>query len=617
MRRIACWTQESKPDESLSFITKLALSHAAEGGEQGKRIASCIASGDFLSLCDFDLDYEAASIGEARNCRQALAYFTKYEPLDLGRDRRAAAITKFRESEVACRETNTLFKMRAQGSFSFEPWVEAVYYRAQQKIARVLGDVPSFTDLRFRFGPGATTLTKKSKASVVEKLQSTLTCSEDLLPHLPEMLAEMPHLTDLHGSHPFCTRLECEDGFWVREWLHVPVVVTNGIVDFVPKDAKTLRTIIKEGSLNTMIQAALGDHMAKRLAAFGIDIKDQARNQRLALLGSLDGSYATLDLSSASDTISTELVYQLLPVDWALLLDSARSSRVKLDGVEMKLEKFSSMGNGFTFPLETLIFWALASSASHDDWASVYGDDIIVSTPAESSCTTVDGVPMTGAASVERVMRILEVSGFTLNKKKSFWTGSFRESCGADYIRGIDIRPVYQKKMVSPAELYRLHNYYWRRGDMDRANLVRDELNPCFANYGPDGYGDGHLLGDWLPRPHKKRITHGYGGALFDSFKLVGQRDDRALRPGDRVLPFYSTYICEDAYVSVLTEKRPTSLEALPGYLGRFRRFQSEYASEPIPERVSPVDGASIKEVPLPGTKGYKLVSIYTFNTAR
>jgi len=600
MRHIACWTQASTPDESLSIISKLALSHALEGGEQGKYIASCITSGDFPSLCDVSLDYETTTAHHAGNCRQALAYFTKYEPLDLGRDRREVAIIKFNESEVACRETNDLFRMRAQGSFYFEPWVESVFHRAQQKIAHVLGDCPSLANLRYRFGPGATTLTKKSQASVVEKLQSTLTCSEDLVHLLPEMLAQMPMLTELHTVRESQRELHFMNGTLLQTFADVPVVITDGIVDFVPKDAKTLRTIIKEGSLNTMIQAALGDWMAKRLRASGIDLRDQTHNQNLALRGSLDGSYATLDLSSASDTISTELVYTLLPIDWALLLDSARSSQVYLDGKGITLEKFSSMGNGFTFPLETLIFWALSSSASDDNWASVYGDDIIVTT-----------------GSVERVMRILEISGFTLNKKKSYWTGPFRESCGADYIRGIDIRPVYQKKLISPAELYRLHNFYYRRGDMDRANLVKGYLNPCFTNYGPDGYGDGHLLGDWRPRPHKKRDSHGYGGALFDSFKLSGQRDDRALRPGDRVLPFYTTYICEDAYVSVLSEPRPTSLEALPGYLGRFRRFQSAYAPEPIPERKSPVDGTAIKEVSLPGTKGYRLVSIYTFDTGR
>lgn len=593
MRHIAFWTQEGTPDESLQFITDLALSHAHEGGAQGKRIAGYIASGDFLSVCDFDLDYSDCSAWEARNCRQAIGFFKKYEPLDLGRDRRTAAIEKFKETEVACTQTNDIFRQRAQGSFSLEPWVESVLHRAQHKIARVLGDVPTPEDLKYHFGPGATTLTKKRYASTVEKLQAGISCSEDLLPLAARLLQEMPHLTSLHSAGSYC-RLDDSS-----EWDSTTVFVTPGIVDFVPKDAKILRTIIKEGSLNTMIQLSIGDYMTKRLAAFGTDLRDQTVNQRHALRGSLDGSLATLDLSSASDTISTELVYNLLPIDWALLLDHARSSTVLLDGEPLALEKFSSMGNGFTFPLESLIFWALSSSAADDGFASVYGDDIVVSTP-----------------SVTKVMRLLEICGFTINVKKSYWTGPFRESCGVDYLRGIDIRPYYQKKLLSPVELFRLHNFYVRNGDTARADLVRDELNPCFHIYGPDGFGDGHLIGDWLPRFHKKRFTHGYGGALFDTFVLKGVRDFRALRPGDRVLPLYTIYRRE-AGESVLPEIEPRDLGALAGYLGRLRKFQSAYAPEPMPERVSPVCGSVFKTPSYPGTDGYKRVSIYTFDTAR
>jgi hypothetical protein len=323
----------------------------------------------------------------------------------------------------------------------------------------------------------------------------------------------MPHLAALHST---AERQRGGESLWLTT-----VSVTDGVVDFVAKNAKTHRSIIKEGSLNTMIQLALGDHMTMRLGKFGIDLRDQSRNQKLALAGSLDGSLATLDLSSASDTISTELVYTLLPVDWALLLDHCRSSRVLLEGKQIKLDKFSSMGNGFTFPLESLIFWALSASATESGFCSVYGDDIIVPT-----------------SDVERVMRLLEICGFSINMKKSYWTGPFRESCGADYIRGSNIRPYYQKKLVSPAELFRLHNFYVRQGDTERANYVKQHyINPSLYIYGPDGFGDGHLLGDWIPRSHKRAKTHGFGGVLFDTFQLRGRRDERPLRPGDLFSP--------------------------------------------------------------------------------
>lgn len=590
MKHIAYWTQESTPDESIRFIQELASSHAALGGRQGERIASCIASGDFLSLCDFDLDYEAASAFELLHCRQALAFFTKYEPLDLGCDRRAAAVVKFNEAEEACRETNELFKLREQGSFSFEPWVECALFRAQQKISRVLGFVPRLEDLKLRFGPGATTLTKKSKASVVEKLQAGVSCSEDILPWVSRLLEEMPHLVELHGG-PTYSRVSDKE-----ECIRVPVQITDGIVDFVPKNAKIHRTIIKEGSVNTMLQCALGDEMSRRLAAFGIDLSDQSRNQRLALQGSLDGSLATLDLSSASDTISTELVFSLLPFDWAFLLNQSRSSTVQLDGKRLRLEKFSSMGNGFTFPLESLIFWAISSCAVEGGFASVYGDDIVVPT---ENC--------------ERVIRLLEICGFSINLKKSYWAGPFRESCGADYIRGLDIRPYYQKKLVSPAELFRLHNFYVRHGDLDRAALVRDRINPCLLIYGPDGYGDGHLLGDWRPTPHKKWRSHGYGGGTFDTYQLKGLRDKRALRPGDRVLPLYSIYTRESGD-DVLSTASPDDKERLCSFLRIKRNRSLAVAPLEVPERVSQVDGTFIKCPSLPGTDGYRRVSIYTFD---
>ena len=91
------------------------------------------------------------------------------------------------------------------------------------------------------------------------------------------------------------------------------------------------------------------------------------------------------------------------------------------------------MGNGFTFPLETLIFWALTASACEGDVdsVSVYGDDIIC--PRERADDVIDTLTM---------------CGFKINLEKSFVEGPFRESCGCDYYKGIDIRPFYKKEPV-------------------------------------------------------------------------------------------------------------------------------------------------------------------------
>ena len=656
----ASWIEESSPDESLNIIRELALAHALRGGNQGKLIAYFIVCDDFLSICEFELDYDTLTTAEAAQCRQALAFYQKCDYIVLPEvDPREVAKSKFLEAETACQSTNEIFRLRRSGLFNFEPWVDAAFRRAQHKIARVLGRLPHVRDLKLRFGPGATTLTKKKNASVVEKLQAGVSCSESLLPYAARLLEEMPQLSRLHSTLPpdphegltlkraevvaeingleqsleAANKGEREEILrlldeWEAELAKLnreielrglvdvvercPVEITHGVVEFVPKNAKTHRSIVKEPSLNTMIQLALGDWTSKRLHAFGIDIRNQEINKSLAKEGSLTGGLGTLDLSSASDTIAYEVVLELLPWEWAFMLSSCRSEQVLLDGNVIRLEKFSSMGNGYTFPLETLIFWALASSASEDDFASVYGDDIIV-----------------GTHSVDRVMRILEVCGFSINRKKSYWTGSFRESCGGDYLSGIDIRPYYHKHVVTGMELFKMHNFYVRHSDLEMAGKVLAHIHPSLRIYGPDGYGDGHLIGDWNPRRTKRQRDHGYGGVLFDTFKLGDRKDYRPERKGDRVLPTYSIYIREDGdAVTSIADDRVNGLsnEQLALAYRRVRKFvskvpvglsQAKTLGNPIPERVSPVNGAVYKLPSLPGVDGYRKVSIYTFDPGR
>lgn len=656
----ASWTDESSPDESLAIIRELALAHALLGGDQGILIAYFIVCDDFLSICEFELDYDTLTTAEAANCRQALAFYQKCDYIVLpGVDPREVAKSKFKEAELACQSTNEIFRLRRAGLFNFEPWVDAALRRAQHKIARILGRLPHVRDLKLRFGPGATTLTKKKNASVVEKLQVGVSCSESLLPYASRLLEEMPQLTSLHNTLPpdpyaqlrlardeaameVNGLLQQLDGstkserreilelleYWegevarldreipLREMVEVvercPVEIHDGVVEFVPKNAKTHRSIVKEPSLNTMIQLALGDYMAKRLHAFGIDIRNQEINKSLAKEGSLTGDLGTLDLSSASDTISTEIVHELLPWEWAFMLNSCRSDKVLLDAERVDLEKFSSMGNGYTFPLETLIFWALASSAAEDGFASVYGDDIIV-----------------GTHSVNRVMRLLEVCGFSINRKKSYWTGSFRESCGGDFLRGIDIRPYYHKHVITGMELFKMHNFYVRHFDPEMADRVLAHIHPSLRIYGPDGYGDGHLLGDWTPRRTKRQRDHGYGGVLFDTFKLGDRKDFRPERRGDAALPTYSIYTREDgdAALSLRDEaQKPLTNEQLAIVARRYRLYvgkcpdglsQAKTLGDPIPERVSPVTGVTYKLPSFPGVDGYRRVSIYTFDPGR
>ncbi len=600
MHKLAHWLEKYRPAESLDILRELAYSHARAAGEPGKRVAELIRAGNFRGLVEFNVKYpEGLWPHQVYHLRQALAFFSKLEPLEIGIDKEWVAFQKFCESEALCRETNEIHMLRRRQGFRFLPRVESVFYRAQRKIAKVLGPVPELSKLGLRYGPGATTLTKKRFASLREKFIAGIACSEELFPVAKALLEELPHLTSVASVQD---RVD-EEG---EEWALVPIVLHDGKLDFVPKNAKTYRTVVTEPPLNGIFQLAVGDYMTQRLAAFGLDLKDQTRNQRLALEGSLTGALATLDLSSASDTIAIELVYDLLPLEWATFLSYGRSGHVTYKGKRFTLEKFSSMGNGFTFPLESLIFWALTEACCDEgDVVSVYGDDII--------CPT-HHVPL--------VREVLAAAGFIVNVEKSYTSGPFRESCGRDYYRGIDVRPYFQKEWVSPRSLFVLHNYYVRRGDEERAALVRELIHPELRLLGPDGFGDGCLIDtDYIRKTKRRHERNGFSGHMFDVFAVKGRKDIRPPLPGDYVLPLYSVY--QRGETPVLDRAVERKLRRLSGDEGiDMIRFKALYArghgrmvgSLALPDETV-AEGVVIKASSLPGEDGYKRVTIYTLRS--
>jgi hypothetical protein len=233
------------------------------------------------------------------------------------------------------------------------------------------------------------------------------------------------------------------------DWEFLPEtfkIVDTCRVTTVPKDAKTDRTIAIEPTGNLFLQKGIGGYFRDCLKRVGVDLNDQGVNQNLARIAQAFG-LATLDLSAASDSVSIELVYELLPIGWASLLDDLRSPKALLPNGDITvLEKFSSMGNGFTFELESLIFWALGQSAAETNWPwgvlSVYGDDIICDQTL-----------------VPTISRLLSFCGFDLNKEKSFAEGLFFESCGKHFFNHRDVTPVYQKEILdNDREIIRFHN---------------------------------------------------------------------------------------------------------------------------------------------------------------
>jgi hypothetical protein len=298
----------------------------------------------------------------------------------------------------------------------------------------------------------------------------------------------------------------------------VKIVPGNRVVT-VPKNYKTDRTIAIEPDMNIYVQKGIGGVIRNRLRAIGVNLDDQTKNQRLAKVGSISGRLATIDLSMASDCVSRSLVEKLIRSDWLKALGQCRSPfGVLPSGEKIFYQKFSSMGNGNTFELETLIFVSLAFAYARThgeevDRISVYGDDIIVpSTMADGFCG------------------LLAECGFTPNSKKSYWTGPFRESCGKHYYSGYDITPFYVKEYDRGLlSLFKIHNQLWRYVDrcdwMDPGRRrALSEVCRWLRNYAPaewrkplivDGFGDGAFVGYFdeicpIKEPKSKRGWDGY-----------------------------------------------------------------------------------------------------------
>lgn len=369
---------------------------------------------------------------------QAVSFLRKCPGLPTSYDKSKIGLEKFLAAEQQCKDTN--------GRLSkYRPTIEvgSILELARQHVAIILGNVPKISSLRVRFGPGASSTCAGKDINLLNKLQSRLECSIEALPLVQEMLRSNVEMTSATLGLPI-------DGCVSLLQPLTYTIVNHNTLHFVPKDAKTDRGICIEPNSVVPLQLAFGGFIRRRLAYNGLDLNKQAFiNKKFAQLGSVDGSYATIDLSSASDTISTELVRRLLPCEWFDKLYALTAQYTKLpDGTLHENEKFSSMGNGFTFELESLIFYAICLATKehlkHNGEVMTFGDDIIV--PTEIASTVVE---------------VLEFCGFSLNKDKSFLTGPFRESCGGDYFNGYDVRPYFLKQecgVVHLAVLYPILN---------------------------------------------------------------------------------------------------------------------------------------------------------------
>ena len=345
----------------------------------------------------------------------------------------------------------------------------------------------SYLYSNWRFGPGASNGIKGTHTA--EKISQDMTCTA---------LCE-PLVLKLRRLNPYFMAKDGQYGVSGTKQIEGSRLTT------VPKNEDTERTIAIEPSGNMCLQLAAGMYLEGALRRIGLDIRNQQqKNIAMAKRGSETGEVATLDLKSASDMISIDLVRALMPDEWFDLLMKLRSPTITIPsdgkagdaGVQLELHMISTMGNGFTFPLMTLLLVALiygfrctrGGPSLFVDWSNtcVFGDDIII--PTHEYTGFVD---------------VLTKAGLVVNLDKSFSEGAFRESCGGDFLNGEDITPFYVKTLVNEADVYVVINQVLNWAQRHKLRLHRTlALLRSYID------GKPHLVPEWL-NPDQGILTAG------------------------------------------------------------------------------------------------------------
>jgi hypothetical protein len=452
----------------------------------------------YLEFCDNVISlqkykYKEMDIASLRALR-SLAMLQKL-PFSSSDDLDDPAYEKFFWADNRCTRMN--LNRFPQGCINEELFEGPVFEHARTFCHMVL-DVPANPLMLGRHGPGSNLSTVKQRTSTFDKYQPPLTVTAAAAPLLRATIMSdqrwfrallAHHFRDprinLMGYSPkghnsilryFHVGLTDQD----REsfWDNILEVVTHNRIATVPKNARTNRMIAIEPAGNVYLQLGVDAIIRQRLKRFSIDLdRGQNKNRSLAQLGSVNDSNVTIDLSAASDTISLAVVKYLLPNNWYSLLLKLRSPFGEWNTGRCEYDRLSSMGNGYTFVIESLVFASIlygVIKAQGDRWnentseLAIYGDDIICPRKYAND-----------------LMFCLRRAGFVVNADKSFQQGFIRESCGGDYYKGMDIRPIYISRLINTEhEALIVHNLIFRWFDTHMSkHFPRRHLGSLFDKY--------------------------------------------------------------------------------------------------------------------------------------
>lgn len=427
-------------------------------------------SGDWEGILKLKLDPNSYVSSNLLLRDTAAVTFLKKNPFVRGsspKQRASVALENWKKGEAACYHTNQRLARYLPGvGIPADGLVQHEFFElVRETLWNWMGDPPSDGEVqdRARHGPGTTFSSLVADPTVADKLSEKATLTGNAVYHLVDLMGTMwGREIALRYTHSY---LDCVD------------VVRGDRFATAPKDALRDRSIVIGPSINTYFQLGVGGCARHRMKTrLGWDLNVAADVHReMARIASIDGKQSTIDLVNASDSNCKNLVRVLFghPVylkrdpwyysdlsrphhdpyrlrRWLERFEDLRTTHTRVDGKWHLLEKFSGMGNGYTFELETIVFAAISSvclklkghAGELGKDLFVFGDDIIV--PTDASSLVIDA---------------LRFCGFETNKEKTFTTGFFRESCGGDFFHGRPVRGFYFKRgLNAPDDYFSLYN---------------------------------------------------------------------------------------------------------------------------------------------------------------
>lgn len=458
-------------DADQALITKIIRSRSWEAYD---------ALSDRWSLQSMDGE---SSLSTIRAKRQIATLLSKIEP-----EKPDSALPETAYKAVRdCEEHIKLFHIHGRRILEGSRLVNI----AKRWVSLVLGDFSSFdkTNEKCRHGPGtATGISFRERSTYFKYSRLPYPVTTRSLPHAKQLI-----MADQRWWHGLVDYLLRDIGFadllalryesflshiisdppdWI--WEEVFILSDSNRISSVPKDRRKNRPIAIEHPLNVMLQLGVDGHIRSRLKRFGINLDNQTKNIVLAREGSRGPHLyrgATVDLASASDTVSLGIVKMFVDPDWYEYLCDLRSPYGTFpDGETIRYRKLSSMGNGYTFAVESLVFGGVVYATLKEyfghapkDAFAVFGDDLIV----PEGC-------------VKELIRNLKACGFLVNTEKSFLQGPVKESCGADWWNGCNVRPIYMKKRLNTlSDLFSIRNRLTRWLNLNFPELIdADGGNP-------------------------------------------------------------------------------------------------------------------------------------------